>query len=191
MGKQQTGGEEAAARFYRLVWPQRAAILRLARVLARDDSEANELAQETMVKAFRAIDSFRDGTEVRAWLAAILRNVRTDSLRAAAVRSAVSLDELAAEPPDQRVAVEETHWHEPEAILQAFSDQQVIDALRALPEEIRWTLLLVDVEGMEHVDAAVVLGVPIGTIKSRAHRGRAMLREVLTPLAQERRLLRH
>ena len=59
-----------------------------------------------------------------------------------------------------------------------------------LPEEIRQTLLLVEVEGMEHVDAAEILEVPVGTIKSRAHRGRAMLRETLLPMAKELRLVR-
>jgi RNA polymerase sigma-70 factor (ECF subfamily) len=112
-----------------------------------------------------------------------------DRIRAAAVHPAVSLDEVGTEPVDRSTS-EEAEWHEPEAILQAFSDQQVIDALRTLPEEIRWALLLVDVEGLEHAEAATILNVPVGTIKSRAHRGRAMLREVLTPLARERRLLR-
>jgi RNA polymerase sigma-70 factor (ECF subfamily) len=65
----------------------------------------------------------------------------------------------------------------------------LIDALRQLPDEIRWTLLLVDVEGMDHADAARVLDVPVGTIKSRAHRGRTMLREALTPLAKELRMI--
>jgi RNA polymerase sigma-70 factor (ECF subfamily) len=65
----------------------------------------------------------------------------------------------------------------------------MIRALQRLPEEIRWTLLLVDVEGMDHADAAAVLGVPVGTVKSRAHRGRAMLREALLPMARDLRLI--
>jgi RNA polymerase sigma-70 factor (ECF subfamily) len=65
----------------------------------------------------------------------------------------------------------------------------MIQALQRLPEEIRWTLLLVDVEGMDHADAAAVLGVPVGTVKSRAHRGRAMLREALLPMARDLRLI--
>jgi len=66
----------------------------------------------------------------------------------------------------------------------------MIDALQRLPEEIRWTLLLVDVEGVDQADAAELLDVPVGTIKSRAHRGRAMLRDRLAPLARERGLLK-
>ena len=68
--------------------------------------------------------------------------------------------------------------------------QASIDALKKLPEDIRWTLLLIDVEGMGQSDAAAILEVPVGTIKSRAHRGRAMLRELLTPLAKELRIVR-
>ena len=65
----------------------------------------------------------------------------------------------------------------------------MIDALKSLPEEIRWTLLLVDVEGWDQQDAAGLLDVPVGTIKSRAHRGRLMMRDVLRPVARERRLV--
>jgi RNA polymerase sigma-70 factor (ECF subfamily) len=75
----------------------------------------------------------------------------------------------------------------PEEMLEAFSDREIIAALQRLPEEIRWTLLLVDVQGMDHANAAEVLDVPVGTVKSRAHRGRNMLREILRPMAARRR----
>jgi RNA polymerase sigma-70 factor (ECF subfamily) len=80
-------------------------------------------------------------------------------------------------------------WDDPHALLQRFSDRHMIQALQCLPEEIRWTLLLVDVEGIDHAEAAAILGVPVGTVKSRAHRGRRMLREALLPLAKELRLI--
>jgi len=66
----------------------------------------------------------------------------------------------------------------------------MIDALQMLPEEIRWTILLVDVEEMGHAEAAGLLDVPEGTIKSRTHRGRAMLRQLLMSMAKELRLVR-
>ncbi len=130
-----------------------------------------------MIKAFKSLDSFRSGTDTKAWLMTILRNTRIDRLRSAAASKAnVSLEQLAGEPeaPAQPHAGEAA-WENPGSVLEAFSDRQVIAALQQLPEEIRWTLLLVDVEQMDHRDAAVMLDVPIGTIKSRAHRGRAML----------------
>ena len=73
----------------------------------------------------------------------------------------------------------------PDELLNGFSDQEIIVALQSLPDEMRWTLLLIDVQGLSIADAAKVLEVPPGTIKSRAHRGRGMLYEALRPLARE------
>lgn len=186
--------KEAAAtqRFYGLVWPHLATVLRTAKFLTRDDAEAEDLAQETMLKAFRFLDQFQDGTDAKGWLMSILRNTRIDRLRAAATeRANVSLEQLQAEPAatgDEPGGDE--NWKHPEDVLNRFSDKQVIEALQRLPEDIRWTLLLVNVEGMDHADAAGVLDVPVGTVKSRAHRGRAMLRQRLLPVAKEMRLVK-
>ncbi|MDQ3333226.1 MAG: sigma-70 family RNA polymerase sigma factor [Planctomycetota bacterium] len=184
--------EEATERFYELVWPLAATVLRTAQILTASTAEAEDLAQETMLKAFRAIESFRAGTDVKAWLMAILRNTRTDRIRAG-VRSAanVSLDALPFEPAEH-VGVPESgaaEWERPQELLNAFGDCDIIEGLQGLPEEIRWTLLLLDVEGLDQQDAARVLEVPVGTVKSRAHRGRAMLREALLPIARDRRLV--
>jgi RNA polymerase sigma-70 factor (ECF subfamily) len=182
----------ATERFYALVWPHAQTVLRAAKLLLRDPAEAEDIAQETMLKAFRFIESFQEGTDVRAWLMTILRNARTDHLRAvAAHKSDLSWDQFPVEPEDQRTDPAEEQLgstESPEGLLQRFTDSQVIDALHHLPEEIRWTLLLVDVEGVDHQDAATILGVPVGTVKSRASRGRAMLREALAPLAKDLRL---
>lgn len=176
----------AVRRFQEIVWPLLPAVLRAARILCRDPNDADDLAQDTMLKAFRAIDTFSDGTNPHAWLMTILRNARLDRLRSARSRAAdVSLEALDADLPDPHTE-SELHWgDDPARTLAAFSDAQVIDALSHLPEEIRLTLLLVDVQSMDHADAARVLDVPVGTIKSRAHRGRAMLREKLLPLARQ------
>jgi RNA polymerase sigma-70 factor (ECF subfamily) len=160
----------------------------------RNPAEADDIAQETMIKAFKAIATFHDGSDMRAWLMTILRNTRIDHIRAAASAARnVNFDQLGAEPPDSSEATgcdDDPAWDNPEELLERFSDHHVIDALHKLPEEIRWTLLLVDVEGMDHEDAAKVLGVPVGTVKSRAFRGRAMLRQSLLPVAKELRLIR-
>lgn len=186
--------DEATRRFHDVLWPHAAAVLSVARLLTNNQADAEDLAQETMLKAFRGIDGFKDGTDARAWLLAILRNARVDRIRS--VRGwgkDVSLDALGTDPEDEPEP-QQMDWfalrENPADALNEFSDQQLIDALEALPEEIRWTLLLTDVEGMDQVEAAEVLSVPVGTIKSRLHRGRGMLRQALLPLARERRLVR-
>ena len=183
----------ATKRFYDLVWPHSPTVLRAARYLVGNSAEADDIAQETMIKAFKGIGSFQDGTDMRAWLMTILRNTRIDHIRAAASSAGnVSFEQLGVEPADcseDTGCDDDPAWDNPEELLQGFSDPCIIEALQKLPEEIRWTLLLVEVEQMDHEDAAKVLGVPDGTVKSRAFRGRAMLREALLPIAKELRLV--
>jgi RNA polymerase sigma-70 factor (ECF subfamily) len=184
--------QEAHRRFREVVWPHLPAVLRAALVLtAGNSAEAEDLAQETLLKAFRSLDCLTNDAGVRAWLLTILRNTRIDRLRAAKASARdVSLEEIGGEVEAPAEAVAATNVENPEAMLQEFSDRQVIEALAKLPEEIRWTLLLVDVNRMDHRDAAEVMAVPVGTVKSRAHRGRMMLRDVLLPVAKEQRIVR-
>jgi RNA polymerase sigma-70 factor, ECF subfamily len=185
--------DDASARFHELFWPHRDAVLRTARLLMRNPVDADDLAQETLLKAFRAMHQFQPGTDARAWLLSILRNTRIDRLRYAANRPEVSFDQMLVEPgqaPDEARLRTEAELSDVEALLDQFADADVIEALQALPEEIRWTLLLVDVEGLDHARAAGVLQVPVGTVKSRAHRGRSMLREALEARARELRMIR-
>lgn len=179
-------------RFSELVWPHRAAILRAALIQTGNRAEAEDLAQATFLKAFNAIGTFSAGLGAKAWLLTILRNTRIDRLRTAAGSAKhMSLEDLPAEPASPGAAEEpdSSAWRNPEEMLAQFSDAQVIDALQGISEELRWTLLLVDVEGIGHQEAAEILGVPVGTVKSRVHRGRAALRESLLPLARELRLV--
>lgn len=174
-------------RFQTEIWPHAAAVLRTARILTRNDAEADDLAQETMLKAFRHLDQLVDPSGAKKWLLTILRTTRID--RARVEKPHVSLDDFPVDPPAEPATGDEA-WGDPDAVLQQFSDQQMIDALKQLPEDIRFTLLLVDVEGMDQADAAAVLQVPVGTVKSRTHRGRSMLRRLLTPLAKELRVVK-
>ena len=181
--------QQATARYYAEIWPHAATVQRAAQMLMRRQADADDVAQETMIKAFRAMDRFSPGTDARAWLLTILRNTRIDFLRSAQGKTAVSLSEVAVDPAAAPIESDPA-WHAPQDLMEALSDQQVIEAMRRLPDEIRWTLLLVDVEGLDHAEAAGVLGVPVGTVKSRAHRGRAMLRNLLAPLTDPMRLSR-
>lgn len=182
--------QERTKRFYDLVWPHRAAVLRVARMLSRWSNDAEDLAQVTFMKAFAAVETCRDESGTRAWLLTILRHVHVDHLRSTKAEAAeVRLEELPSEAVASKTHETADVAATPVDLLNQFGDQQIIDALQELPEEIRWTLLLVDVEGLAHPKAAEILQVPVGTIKSRAHRGRAMLREALLPLAHDRRLV--
>lgn len=180
--------------FHEQVWPHRRTVLRVASLLAGHESDAEDLAQETLLRAFRGIESFRPGTDVVAWLMAILRNARIDRLRSRQQHEAartLSLDALEHDPPDPAASPEEADaWQSPERVMDAFSDQQVIEALHTLPEAMRFTLLLADVEQIDHAEVARILDVPAGTVKSRVHRGRAMLRRALLPLARDLRLVK-
>lgn len=179
-----------AERFRRLAWPEMAVVLRTAQCLTRYQADAEDLSQETMVKAMRAIDTYQDGTDIRAWLLTILRRTHIDRMRAEKPKpQELPLDEYAigdASDGGRSAGEHDADWDQPEELLNRFEDEAVIEAMRLLPEDIRWTLLLVDVEQMEQADAAEVLDVAVGTIKSRVHRGRAMLRDRLYALAVTR-----
>lgn len=168
-------------------------VLRAARTLIRDPAAADDVAQEALVKAFRGLKTFQDGTDIKAWLMTILRHTRIDYFRSRSSHAHdVSLENLPYEPAEtiSANANGDAVWDDPVGLLQQFSDHHVIEALERLPEDIRWTLLLVDVEGMDHADAAKVMDVPVGTVKSRAHRGRTMLRSELLPMAKELRIFK-
>src|SRR4051812_25355090 len=176
-----TSEDARRRRFEDTVWPHLTAVVRVARLLVASPADAEDLAQETMLKALRSIDTLRDDADAKPWLLAILRNARIDRLRREGRSDGtLSLNQLEVEPADGREPADED-WQKPEEILNAFYDAQIIRAVQELPEEIRLTLLLVDVEQLDHREAAEILDVPVGTIKSRTHRGRAMLRERLAP----------
>ena len=168
--------------FHQYLWPLRATVLRTAMFLCRNSNDAEDLAQETMLKAFRAIDQFAIDSNPQSWLMTILRNTRIDKLRSAANREpTVSLEsaeiDIADESSDNSRSEEELR-HTAQ-LIEGFSDQTMITALKTLPEDIRWTLLLADVEQLDYVQASQILGVPVGTVKSRVHRGRQMLKSAL------------
>lgn len=171
--------DDAAERFYTHLWPHRAMVLRTARFLTRNPADAEDLAQETFMRAFRNIQQFDVASNARAWLAAILRHVQIDRSR---LRGSALLSDAQLLEPAAITAAEMRAEQDPrdlDALLEQFSDEALIDALQSLPEDIRWTLLLVDVEQMTYDDAAEVVEVPVGTVKSRVFRGRSLLRDRL------------
>ena len=181
---------DQADRFKRLAWPLMPVVVRTAQCLTRNAEQADDLAQETMIKAMRAMESFQSGSNMKAWLLTILRRTHIDWLRVSRNRPLqLSLDEGGVDledPADVTAGEFDDQWDEPEELMARFEDEEVVSALQDIPDEIRWTLLLVDVEQMEHAEAATTLDVAVGTIKSRTHRGRAMLRDRLYQRAANR-----
>lgn len=177
-------------RFYSEIWPEAAMLMRTAISLTPDTAQAEDLVQDTLLKAFKAIDRLEQGTHPRAWLMTLLRHTWIDQWRKRTRRpdgQAVDLDQVA-EPhaPLDSAQDHDAQWSAPEELLTKFADQEIIDALHLLPEGYRWALLLVDVQSLTLDEAAETLDVAPGTIKSRLHRGRAMLRERLHDLAADR-----
>jgi len=154
-------------------------LYRIALRLSGSPQTAEELVQETYLRALRAWESYRPGTNLAAWLATILRNVYLDEARKQSRRPAVEVlddeseyflyDQLAGETPPQ------TH----DVVLNRLSGEAILDAIANLPENFREAVVLVDVGDFSYQDAAEILDVPIGTVMSRLHRGRRLLKRAL------------
>ena len=151
--------------------------------LTRNETDARDLLQETALRAYRFFHLFTPGTNCRAWLLTILHNnFRNGWRRAAREPIATSPEEYERELESGRTRGWET---DPESIFTArMIGGEIGVALDALPEDFRTVLLLIDVHELNYNEAAQVIGVPIGTIKSRVSRGRAMMRYTLSRLAR-------
>ena len=165
------------------------ALYRTALRMTRSEADAEDLVQETYIRAFRFRDQFTLGTNMKAWLFRILTNTFINTYRRKAAQPEVTdlegVDEfsLYRRMADDRAA---SSSPDPEAeLLNGVVDTEVTDALEALPEKFRTTVLL-DVEGFSYKEIAEMLGIPIGTVMSRLHRGRKMLRDMLADYAAER-----
>jgi RNA polymerase sigma-70 factor (ECF subfamily) len=161
--------------FERLATPLFDSLYNFARWLAQDETEAEDLVQETFTKALRGFSSFTRGTDFRAWIFRILRNTFLTSRTGLSAKLTQSLDD-----EDQQSAAVAVTWETPESIALASATREALQAaLEALPVAYREVILLCDVEEMKYKDIAEVLAVPIGTVMSRIARGRKLLRQSL------------
>lgn len=171
------------ADFEKLALPHMDAVYRTAVALCGQRDHAEDLVQATFAKALASFATFADGTNCRAWLMQILRRTWLDELRhLRVVGPSLRIDEVELPAKDCDPAPTELN---PEAILGSFSDEQVIAALLELPEEQRMSLFLTEVAGLSGDEAAEIMDVPVGTIKSRTCRARAALRKVLASYAKD------
>jgi RNA polymerase sigma-70 factor, ECF subfamily len=151
--------------------------------MTRNPADAEDLVQETYLKAYRAFGSFKEGTNLKAWLYRILTNTFINSYRARRRRpEQTELDDVEDLYLYRRLggleAVSAGRSAE-EEVLEHFTESEVKEAVEALPEQFRIALLLADVEGFSYKEIAEILDIPIGTVMSRLHRGRRALQKTL------------
>lgn len=155
--------------------------------MTRNHAEAEDLVQETFLKAYRSYDTFREGTNLRAWLYRILTNSYINRYRRK-MRRPVETDlgdvedfYLYSRIGDSSQVARSAE----DEVLDVFVDEEVKAALESLPEQFRLPVLLADVDGFSYKEIAEIMDVPIGTVMSRLHRGRKALQKALWEYAEE------
>jgi RNA polymerase sigma-70 factor, ECF subfamily len=178
-------------RFDRDVLPLLPSLYGAALRMTRNPADAEDLLQETTLRAYRGFASFREGTNVKAWLYRILTNSFINTYRKKqrepkTVDGPEDLDEWFL---FDRLGAQSVARSAEEDVLANIPDADVKDALESIPENFRMAVLLADVEGFSYKEIAEITGVPIGTVMSRLHRGRKALEKALYGVAKERGLV--
>ena len=161
--------------------------------MTRNPADAEDLVQETYLRAYRGFGGFQEGTNLKAWLYRILSNTFINTYRAKKRRvEEAQLDDVEEYSLYRRIGglESEAASRTPESeILDAMPEDVVKEALEALPEQFRLAVLLADVEGFSYKEISEITEVPVGTVMSRLHRGRKQLQSALYELARERKLV--
>lgn len=184
--------EELAQRFERDAMPLLDQLYGAALRMTRNPADAEDLVQETYIKAFQGFRSYKPGTNLKAWMYRILTNAYINNYRKAQRRPAeYATDDIT----DSQIAETASHTSvglrsaEVEA-LEKLPDDEIRDALMSLKEDYRMVVYYADVEGLPYKEIAEIMDTPIGTVMSRLHRGRKQLRDALHNVAVERGFLK-
>ena len=166
--------------------PHLDAMYNFALRLTSDPSDAEDLVQDTIVKAYRFFSSYEKGTNAKAWLFRILKNSYINNYRKQSKQpNQVDYDEVSTFYETIRAERTDTSDLE-DKMFRDLIDDDISQALDELPEDFRTVVLLCDVEGFTYEEIANMLDVPIGTIRSRLHRGRNLLKSQLKEYAEKR-----
>jgi RNA polymerase sigma-70 factor (ECF subfamily) len=182
----QSGNGHKRAQFEALAEERKRELFNAALRMTRDREEAEDLTQETLTKAYGAFHQFRPGTNFKAWIYRVLVNTYINHYRrrrrAPQVRS---WEELAVDGDADYAREDPSRLSSPEeSVLARVPDEEVQPALEALPEEFRVAVLLSDVDEFSYKEIAGILGIPLGTVRSRIFRGRRLLRQRLSSYAR-------
>jgi len=177
--------------FERLTMPHLAEVARFARALTRDAARADDLVQETYLQALRGWHTFREGADPRRWLFAVCHHTFLRTIQ----REARYVEAPDEDPELESLATAVAHWNAQRSgvaeIVERMDLRSAIDrALAALPAHYRGVVILVDVEGQSYEEAALVLDVAVGTVRSRLFRARRLLQDMLFEHARDWELAR-
>jgi RNA polymerase sigma-70 factor (ECF subfamily) len=161
--------------------------------MTRNPADAEDLVQETMLRAYRSFDRFEPGTNLKAWMFRIMTNAYINTYR----KKQREPKKVSAEEVEDFDLYQQLKDHDdqfsrtPERIvLDSLVDSDIIDAIDDLPEQFRLAVVLSDVEGFSYAEMAEIMDVPLGTVMSRLHRGRKALQKRLWDLARDRGIVR-
>lgn len=187
-----TQDQARSAEFEELVLQHLDMLYAVALRLTRNPTDAQDLTQNTVVKALRFHDKFQEGTYIKAWLLTILRNTFINEYRRK-VRRPTFVELSGTEPAEETAPDPEVGGYDPAQVdsedLMELLNDEVKNAVVSLPDDFRQAVIMADMEDMSYKEIAEAMNCPLGTVMSRLYRGRKLLRERLYDYAKDRRIV--